>query len=590
MMRGMTEHRPWFTSWRAGVPTSLAPYPETSVYALLTDSVAAFPDRPALAFLGKHLTYRELSDEVDRFSAVLAGLGVGKGDRVGLLLPNSPQYVIAFYATVRLGAIAVGNNPLYTQRELAHQVKDFEPKVMIVLDQLYPSWAAVASGVGVDSVVVTKITDYMKFPLNVLAPFKFKREARHEGKPWPPVPTGAAVRWWKDAMANAGTVPPAAAVDARSDAAAFIYTGGTTGLSKGAMLSHHNLVANVSQVAPCITDFERGRDGVMCILPFFHSFGTVAMSFGISQGGKLVLLPRFDLHLALKQLAKEKPSFFPGVPRLFVALNDAPETRKYDLKSVKACISGAAPLPQVVADRFREITGGAKLVEGYGLTECSPVTHVNPFDMPHPGTIGIPILDTDCRIVDLDDPDREVAVGERGELCIKGPQVMLGYWRRPEATAEMIRNGWLHTGDVAIMDEEGYFRIVDRLKDMILVSGFNVYPTEVEEVLNQHPNIQRCSVVGLPDEVTGERVKAFVVLVPGQTATPEELDAWCRDPEQGLSGYRVPKAWEFRDELPETLIGKVLRRVLQEEERRKTGATGGGPSTTAGGATPAPSA
>jgi long-chain acyl-CoA synthetase len=242
-------------------------------------------------------------------------------------------------------------------------------------------------------------------------------------------------------------------------------------------------------------------------------------------------------------------------------------------------------LPKAVADRFREITGGAKLVEGYGLTECSPVTHVNPFDAPHPGTIGIPVLDTDCKIVDLEDPDRIVGPGERGELCIQGPQIMLGYWRRPEATAEMIRNGWLHTGDIAIMDEDGFFRIVDRLKDMIIVSGFNVYPTEVEDVLYHHPKIAKVSVVGLPDDRTGERVKAFVVLKPGETATAEELDAWCRDPGQGLTGYRVPKDWEFRDELPETLIGKVLRRVLQDEELHKAGAA---PAAVAPASDPAP--
>jgi long-chain acyl-CoA synthetase len=575
----MTEHRPWFRTWRSGVAKSAEPYPDVSVFSLLGDAAAEFPDRPAIAFLGKHISYRALLEEVERFSGVLAGLGVRKGDRVGLLLPNSPQYVIAWYAAVRLGAIAVGNNPLYTQRELSHQVKDFEPAVMVVLDQLYPSWAAIADDVGVEHVVVTRITDHMRFPLNLLAPLKFKREAKHEGKPWPPVPADARVTWWKDAMAKVGPVPPVAQVDAANDAAAFIYTGGTTGLGKGAMLSHRNLVANVRQTAPCITEFERGKDGVMCVLPFFHSFGTVAMDFGISQGGTLVLLPRFDLPMVLKQLAKERPSFFPGVPRLFVALNEAPETRKYDLKSVKACISGAAPLPKAVADRFREITGGAKLVEGYGLTECSPVTHVNPFDAPHPGTIGIPVLDTDCKIVDLEDPDRVVEPGERGELCIQGPQIMLGYWRRPEATAEMIRNGWLHTGDIAIMDEDGFFRIVDRLKDMIIVSGFNVYPTEVEDVLYHHPKIAKVSVVGLPDERTGERVKAFVVLKPGETTTPEELDAWCRDPAQGLTGYRVPKAWEFRDELPETLIGKVLRRVLQDEELHKAGAGAATPAT-----------
>ena len=569
----MTEHRPWFHTWRAGVPKTVAPFPRQSVFSVLADSAAGFPGSTAIAFLGKHLTYLQLLAEVERFSAVLAGLGVRRGDRVGLLLPNSPQYVIAWYACQRLGAVAVGNNPLYTRRELAHQIKDFAPQVMVVLDQLYPIWDAVSGEAPVREVVVTKLTDYMRFPLNLLAPLKFKRDASQEGKPWPPVPVGARVRWWKEQMDSAGTPPPVAEVDADGDPACFVYTGGTTGLSKGAMLSHFNIASNVRQVAPCITSFERGSDGVMCILPFFHSFGLVAMNFGISQAGKLVLLPRFEVHMALKQLAKEKPSFFPGVPRLFVALNEAPETAKYDLKSVKACISGAAPLPKAVADRFRELTGGANLVEGYGLTETSPVTHVNPFDAPKHGTIGLPIPDTDCRIVSLDDPDRDMPPGERGELCIKGPQVMLGYWNKPEATRDMIRGDWLHTGDIAIMDEEGFFQIVDRMKDMIIVSGFNVYPTEVEDVIYHHPAVSKVCVVGLPDDVTGERVKAYVVVKDGAAVTAEELEAWSRDPAQGLTGYRVPKEWEFRDSLPETLIGKVLRRVLQEEERQKAAAT-----------------
>ena len=575
MMRTMTDHRPWFRIWRAGVPKTVAPFPHQSVFNMLVDSAAGFPESTAIAFFGKHLNYRKLLHEVERFSAVLAGLGVKPGDRVGLLLPNSPQYVIAWYACQRLNAIAVGNNPLYTQRELAHQIKDHSPSVMIVLDQLYPAWAAVQNEVHVREVLVTKLTDYMKFPLNLLAPIKFKKDAKHEGKPWPPVPSDAQVRWWKKSMSSAGAPPPVAEVDAEHDPATFVYTGGTTGLSKGAMLSHFNISSNIRQVAPCITFFERGKDGVMCILPFFHSFGLVAMNFGISQAGKLVLLPRFEVHMALKELDKEKPSFFPGVPRLFVALNEAPETAKYDLKSVKACISGAAPLPRAVAEKFHQVTGGASLVEGYGLTETSPVTHVNPFDEPKHGTIGLPIPDTDCRIVSLDDPDSEVPQGERGELCIKGQQVMLGYWNKPEATAEMIRGDWLHTGDIAIMDDEGFFQIVDRMKDMIIVSGFNVYPTEVEAVIYRHPKVLKACVVGLPDDRTGERVKAYVVAKEGETLTGDELEAWSRDPAQGLTGYRVPKEWEFRSELPETLIGKVLRRVLQEEERKKAAAVTG---------------
>jgi long-chain acyl-CoA synthetase len=569
----MTDHRPWFGTWRNGVPRSVEPFPEVSAYSLLAGAASAFPQSTAIAFLGKHLSYADLVREVESCAAMLATIGVVNGDRVGMLLPNSPQYVIAWYACQRLGAVAVGNNPLYTQRELAHQVRDAEPRVMIVLDQLWPLWAAVADDVSVPQVVVTSLTDYMRFPLNVLAPIKFRKDAKREGKPWPPIPPGTQVGRWNALLRAAGEAPPVAHVDAKTDAASFVYTGGTTGVSKGAMLSHHNITSNVAQVVPCITGFERGSDGVMCVLPFFHSFGLVAMNFGIAQAGKLVLLPRFELHIALKQLAKEKPTFFPGVPRLFVALNEAPETAKYDLKSVKACFSGAAPLPQAVAERFREVTGGANLVEGFGLTECSPVTHLNPLDAPHHGTIGIPLPDTDVKVVDLDDPDREVPAGERGEMCIKGQQVMLGYWRKPEATAEMIRNGWLHTGDIAIMDEEGFFRIVDRMKDMIIVSGFNVYPTEVEAVLFGHPKVLKACVVGLPDDTTGERVKAYVVPKEGQTLTIEELASWTRDPAQGLTGYRAPKEFEIRGSLPETLVGKVLRRVLQEEERQKAAAS-----------------
>ena len=552
------------------MPKTKEPYPEVSVYRMFADAAARFPDNPATAFFGKRLTYHELLEQVERFSGVLASLGVRQGDRVGLLLPNCPQYLIAWYACQRIGAIAVGNNPLYTQRELEHQLADAGIEVMVVLDQVYENFGKVRDAVGIREVVATKITDAMKFPLNVLAPLKFKREAKHEGKPWPPIGPNERVRWWKDLMKRPNVVPSVATVSPKTDAAAFVYTGGTTGYSKGAMLSHANLVSNAVQARALFSEVADGRECIMCVLPFFHSFGTVAMNLGLLHGWKVAMLPRFDLHMTLKELQREKATIFPGVPRLYIALNEAPETAKYDLKSIHACVSGASPLPLAVAKRFEEVTGGAQVVEGYGLTECSPVTHANPVKGKRKeGSIGLPLPDTDCKIVSLEDPDTEVQPGERGELCIRGPQVMLGYWNRPDATAEAIRNGWLHTGDVAIMDPDGYFRIVDRMKELILVSGFNVYPTEIEDVIFRHPKVLKVSVVGVPDDVTGERVKAFVVPKPGETVTPEELDAFCRDPKSGLSGYRVPKDWEFRDSLPETLIGKVLRRVLLEEERAK---------------------
>lgn len=571
----VTDHRPWYRNYPEGVPRTLQPYPEASAFSMLAGAAERHPDAPAIAWFGRHISYRGLLREVERLSAALASLGVRKGDRVGLLLPNCPQYVIAYYATLRMGAVIVGNNPLYTQRELQHQLSDAGCSVVIALDRFFPNVEAVRRDVGDPQVVCTKLTDYMPVPLSVLAPIKLRRDARRDGEPWPPVPKGAPVRWWRRLVEEAGPPPPLAVVEPRTDPAGFIYTGGTTGLAKAAVLSHFNLVANAMQSAAWFPDLGDGTDAMMCVLPFFHSYGmTVCMNVSVYRAAKMILVPRFDLHMVLKEIQRERPTLFPGVPRLYVALNEAPETRKYDLRSIKACLSGAAPLPPAVAERFREITGGARLVEGYGLTECSPVTHANPiYGRAKEGSIGMPIPDTDCKLVSLDDPGREVGPGEEGELCVRGPQVMLGYWNRPEETAQAIRDGWLHTGDVARMDEEGYFQIVDRIKEMIIVSGFNVYPTEVEQVLYRHPKVQKVSVVGVPDATTGEAVKAYIVLKPGETATAEEIVAWCRDPEQGLTGYRVPRHVEFRDSLPETLVGKVLRRMLTEEEEQRAGAS-----------------
>lgn len=578
MMRPMTSHRPWFASYPSDVPHSLAPFPKESVYTLLRNAVAGFPNKPALAFFGAHMSYAQLLSEVERCSAVLTGLGVRTGDRVGMILPNCPEYVIAFFACQRIGAVAVGNNPLYTERELEHQIKDSGAKVMIVLDQIYHRFGRIRDASGVTDVIAVQLHHYMKPPIKWLAPLKFKSDARKQGTPLPFIPADHQVRWWADAMQQAGPVPPEATIDdPATEVAALVYTGGTTGLSKGAMLSHSNLVANALQASAWLNVVRQGEDGIVAALPFFHSFGTLVMNFSMTKAAKLVLLPRFEIDMALKAMSKERPTLFPGVPRMYIALNQDPRTAKHDLGALKACISGAAPLPMAVAQRFEEITGGAKVVEGYGLSECSPVTHANPLvGVRKEGSIGMPLPDTDVKLVDLDEPDREVAPGERGEMCIQGPQVMLGYWNRPDESGLVIRNGWLHTGDVAIMDEDGYFRIVDRIKDMILVSGFNVYPTEVEAVLFHHPKILKCAVAGVPDDTTGERVKAYIVLKPGETATADEIVSWCRDPEQGLTGYRVPKEIEFRDELPETLIGKVLRRVLQDEERKKREAAGPG--------------
>jgi long-chain acyl-CoA synthetase len=574
--------RPWLKSYPSDVPHSLAPFPERPVWSLLEESAEKYPDSPAVAFpvapMARRLTYRQLKEEAERFAGAMAAMGVGKGDRVALLLPNCPQFVVAWFGLQRLGAIPVGNNPLYTQRELAHQLEDAGVEILVVLDLLYPLAGAVRDTVGLKTVIVTKVGDYLGFPINKLAPLKQKREAQHEGRPWPPVPPNAEVTWWSELMRGTYPEPPPLQVDAVGDVAALVYTGGTTGLSKGAMLTHHNLVSNALQTGAWFSDVKDGEEAIMSILPFFHSYGLSAvMNVAISRAMKLILLPRFELEMALKALDKEKATLFPGVPRIYIAINESEETSKYDLSSIRACFSGAAPLPVAVAEKFEAITGG-RLVEGYGLTETSPVTHINPiYGKRKFGSIGLPIPDTDCKIVDLDDPEKEVGPGREGELCIAGPQVMKGYWNRPDDTADMIRvhkDGirWLHTGDIATVDDEGYFSIVDRKKDMIIVSGFNVYPTDVEQVLYRHPKIQQVCVVGIPDAKTGEAVKAFVVLKQGEGASEQDILSWARDEKHGLTGYRAPKSVEFREELPTTMVGKVLRRVLLEEEKQKAGA------------------
>jgi long-chain acyl-CoA synthetase len=571
--------RPWLDSYPPDVPRSLAPFPDKPVWSLLEESARNHPDAQAVAFpvapMAKRLTYRQLKEETERFARALQGLGIRKGDRVGLVLPNSPQFVVAFYALQRLGAVAVGNNPLYTQREMTHQLTDAGVETLIVLDVLYPLIGAIRDEVGLKQVIVTEIGDYLGFPINKLSRVKQKREAQKEGHPWPPVPEGHDVLRWSDLMSRASGDLPDLQVNPKEDVAALVYTGGTTGLSKGAMLTHHNMVSNAIQTGAWFTDVQEGEEGIMAVLPFFHSYGLGAiMTVAIHRAMKLVCLPRFELEMVLKAIEKEKATLFPGVPRIYIAINESPETKSYDLSSIRACFSGAATLPVAVAEKFRDITGG-RLVEGYGLTETSPVTHINPiYGKAKFGTIGLPIPDTDCKIVDLDDPEKELPPGQEGELCIAGPQVMMGYWNKPEETAEMIRTHsdgvrWLHTGDIAKADEEGYFQIVDRKKDMIIVSGFNVYPTDVEQVMYRHPKVKQVCVVGVPDDRTGEAVKAFVVLKEGERSSEEEILDWTRDAKHGLTGYRAPKRVEFREELPTTMVGKVLRRVLLEEEKQK---------------------
>ncbi|HEY8417385.1 MAG TPA: long-chain fatty acid--CoA ligase [Limnochordales bacterium] len=551
--------RPWTRYYPPGVPPSLT-YPEESLVQPLLRSAQAHPDRPAMLFFGKPTTYGELLAQVRRAAAGLAALGVRKGDRVAIMLPNSPQCVISYYAVLWLGAVVVMVNPLYTPRELQTQLADSGARHIIVLDIMYPKVAQVRADTAVERIVVTALQEYLPFPLNWLFPLQLRRQGQAVR-----VPAEPHITRWQDLLAHAPAGEPAP-VSPKEDLAALQYTGGTTGTPKGAMLTHFNLYANCVQIAAWLSEFKEDSFRVLGALPFFHVYGlTTVLNYTIFGGGTMILVPRFETNQVLKLIQRYRPHVFPGAPTMYVAILNHPKARQVDMRSIAACISGAAPLPAEVQTKFEALTGG-RLVEGYGLTEASPVTHANPiWGHRKVGSIGVPWPDTECRIVNPETGE-DVPVGHDGELLVRGPQVMKGYWNKPEETAMALRDGWLWTGDIARMDEDGYFYIVDRKKDMIIAGGFNIYPREVEEVLFMHPAVQEAAVVGVPDPYRGETVKAFVVLKAGAQATADELIAHCR---QHLAAYKVPKLLEFRSELPKSLVGKVLRRVLLEEETRR---------------------
>jgi long-chain acyl-CoA synthetase len=553
---------PWLDNYPPGVPEHVA-VPRTSLARLLDDTARDFPHAPALHFEGRTTSYAQLAEQARRFAGALAGLGVGKGTRVGLILPNCPQAVVALFGALRLGAVVVQNNPLYTERELGHQLADAGAEVVVCLDLVYERVKALRGQTAIREVIVTSVVDELPAAKRALAPYTKKGKAAMAS-----IAKDEPVRRWRALLGAAPQGPEEPAdVDPDRDLALLQYTGGTTGVSKGVMLSHANLRANVEQVRAWFPDADPSREVMMAVLPFFHVYGlTVCLLLGVRIGAALVVLPRFDLDGVLSAVDRFRPTLFPGVPTMYVAVNRAVEKGGHDLSSIKACLSGAAPLPMEVAERFERYSGG-RLVEGYGLSESSPVAIANPiYGKRKAGTIGMPLPDTVARIADPSDPDRTVPVGEAGELAISGPQVMRGYWNRPDESAQVLRDGWLLTGDMAVMDDEGYFTIVDRKKDMIIAGGYNIYPREVEEVLYEHPKVLEVAVVGVPDAYRGEVVKAFVVLREGEHATVDEIRDFAK---ARLAGYKVPRAVEFRDELPKTLIGKVLRRVLVEEERAK---------------------
>lgn len=560
----MPTKRPWLKSYDPGVPASLE-YPQVTLPAALDATARRFPDLPAMIFKGRRISYREHHQRVQRLAAALQGLGVRKGDRVAVHLPNCPQFVTAYYAALRIGAIAVPCNPIYTARELEHQLRDSGAEVVVTLSSTYPMVRSIRARTPLRHVVVAQIKTYFPAPLSMVFTLLAEKKAGHRVD----IAGDKATSWFTRLIEAAPSRPEAVPLSL-DDTAVLMYTGGTTGVSKGAELTHRNLVVNAHQVLAWVQARE-GEESTLAALPLFHSYGmTCCMNTGALMAGTAILIPNpRDLDDILKSIHRYRPSFYPGVPAMYAAINQHPAVSRYNLHSLKVCNSGAAPLPPEVQERFQALTG-ARLSEGYGLSEASPVTHANPAcGESRLGTIGLPYPDTEVKVVDVDTGERELGPNEVGELCVRGPQVMRGYWRHPDETAAVLRpdptggRPWLYTGDLARMDDDGYFRIVDRKKDMILgAGGYNVYPREIEDVLYSHSAVLEACAFGVLVPDKGEQVKALVVLKPGAEASQEELTAYCRE---NLARYKVPRWIEFRSELPKTLVGKILRRALREE-------------------------
>ncbi|WP_410769053.1 long-chain-fatty-acid--CoA ligase [Fontibacillus sp. BL9] len=557
----MLSNKPWLKHYPAEVPPT-HDYPKQNLAQFLVQTTAQYPEAEALDFLGKKTTYAELLEKSYRFADALHRLGIGKGDRVAIMLPNCPQAVIAYYGTLLMGGIVVMTNPLYMPREIEHQLKDAGARLVITLDALVQRVQQSMGSQPLEFIIVTSIKDALPFPKNLLYPIKAKKDGMAAK-----VTYTERVLSFLDLLKRSSAAPIQVPVDPDEDLALLQYTGGTTGFAKGVMLTHSNLVANTLQTKLWFYRSRIGNERYMAALPFFHVFGlTVLLNQAVALGGTLILVPRFEINQVLKTIHKKRPTVFPGAPTMYVAIINHPEISGYDLSSINVCISGAASLPLEVQTRFESLTGG-KLIEGYGLTEASPVTHANNiWEKRKTGSIGIPFPDTEAKIVQPDTLE-EVPIGEIGELAVKGPQVMRGYWNQPEETYKCLKEGWLLTGDLGRMDEDGYFYILDRRKDLIIAGGYNIYPREVEEVLFEHPDVEEAIVAGIFDPYRGETVKAYIVPRAGSKPDAEDLKRWCKEK---LAAYKVPKVYEFRASLPKTLAGKVLRRKLIEEENGRS--------------------
>jgi len=551
--------RPWITSYAEGVPEDLPP-----VTGSLVDIVAAsardYPDAPALQFFGRETSYRDLQGAIDRAAAGLKALGIGAGDRVAIVLPNCPQHIVAFYAILRLGAIAIEHNPLYTPRELRKQFEDHGAKTAIVWSKVVHTVQAFPADLAVPNIVSIDITQGMPLGtrLALRLPIKKARESRealHER-------VSGTIAW--ETLLKSAPLPASHPRPETDDVAIIQYTSGTTGTPKGAVLTHRNLLANAAQAQAWVPSIQRGKGCVVyAVLPMFHAYGlTLCLTFAMSMGARLVLFPRFDPDMVLTVTKKHPATFLPLVPPIAERLLKAAQMKDVSLAGTEIAISGAMALPHELVVPFEAATGGY-LVEGYGLSECSPVLMANPVaDNRVPGSVGLPLPGTECRVVDPEQPTLDVPAGERGELIVRGPQVFQGYYGKPEATAEVMVDGWFRTGDIVQIDDAGFVRIVDRIKELIITGGFNVAPTEVENAVRQHPDVEDVAVVGLPSEHSGEEVVAAIVLRPGVTDPDVEgIRAFARDI---LTPYKVPRRIFVVDELPKSLIGKVLRRRVRE--------------------------
>ncbi|WP_370355337.1 AMP-binding protein [Catenulispora sp. EB89] len=554
--------RPWLRFYAAGVPTDVT-VPDVPVTRLLDDAARDFGDRTALVFFGRKTTYKQLRRDVDRLAGALRELGVAKGDRVALVLPNCPAAVTAFFAITRLGAVMVACNPLYTDSELRHQLTDSGAKVAIVFDGAYATLDAARPGTAVEHVISVCLADFLpSFKRKLLdLPIGAAREKRE--RLITPLPPGARAVPYSEFLETSPGPVDQEPVEPAQDLAVLQYTGGTTGRPKGAMLTHRNLVANAHQVQAWDQNAVSGRESVLCVLPLFHVYGLMlCVITGVRLAGTLVLLPTFDPELVLDAVKHERPTVFPGVPPIYSKLLEHEKIGKYDLRSIRTCISGAMRLPVDTIDAFQKATGG-RLAEGYGMTESSPVTLANPLNAnSRPGTIGLPLPNTHVKIVDEFRQDRVLPIGAAGELVVFGPQLFQGYWNQEDETKLALRNGWLYTGDIGVMSPDGYVTLIDRKRDVVIASGFSIYPSEIEDVLREHPAVYDAAVIGVPDPYRGETVKAVIQLAEGMSVTAEELDVFAH---QHLAPYKVPKLIAFREDLPRNMIGKVLRRVLREE-------------------------